>query len=60
MFIGFQNWDDLVIFNMIDFDIILRTTWLSPYEVLLSFKTNSVILEILGTTKLEWNGVYKP
>ncbi|WMV59720.1 hypothetical protein MTR67_053105 [Solanum verrucosum] len=60
LFMGFQTWDDLVILDMIDFDIILGMTWLSPYYVVLNCNTKSVTLEIPGWEKLEWEGVYKP
>ena len=30
LFMGFQTWDDLVILDMDDFDIILGMNWLSP------------------------------
>ena len=42
----FQTWDDLVILDMDDFDIILGMTWLSPYYVVLYCNTKSVNLEI--------------
>lgn len=34
--------------------------WLSLYYVVLNFNTNSVTLKILGSEKLEREGVYKP
>ncbi|KAH0730222.1 hypothetical protein KY289_001410 [Solanum tuberosum] len=60
LFMGFQNWADLVILDMTGFDIILGMTWLSPYDVVLNCNTKSVSLEILRREKLEWEGVYKP
>ncbi|WMV07891.1 hypothetical protein MTR67_001276 [Solanum verrucosum] len=60
LFMGFLTWDDLVILDMTDFDIILGMTWLSPYYVVLNCTIKSVTLEILGKEKLEWEGVYKP
>ncbi|WMV49469.1 hypothetical protein MTR67_042854 [Solanum verrucosum] len=60
LFMSFQTWDDLVILDMIDFDIILGMTWLSPYSVVLNCNTKSVTLEIPGREKSEWKGVYKP
>ncbi|WMV15193.1 hypothetical protein MTR67_008578 [Solanum verrucosum] len=60
LFMGFQTWDDLVILDMIDFDIILGMSWLSPYYVVLYCNTKSVTLEISRREKLEWEGVYKP
>ena len=49
---GFQTWDDLVILDMIDFDIIIGMNWLSPYYVVLNCNTNFVTLEILGREKI--------
>ena len=31
MFMGYQTWIDLLILDMIGFDIILDITWFSPY-----------------------------
>ncbi|WMV23717.1 hypothetical protein MTR67_017102 [Solanum verrucosum] len=60
LFLGFQTWADLVILDIIDFDIILGMTWLSLYYVVFKCNTKSVTLEISGREKLEWQGVYKP
>ncbi|WMV45799.1 hypothetical protein MTR67_039184 [Solanum verrucosum] len=60
LFMCFQTCTDLVILDMIDFDIILGMTWLSPYYVVLNCNTKSGTLEISGREKLEWEGVYKP
>ncbi|KAH0682648.1 hypothetical protein KY289_020400 [Solanum tuberosum] len=57
LFMGFQTWDDLVILDMTDFDIILGMTWLSPYYAVLNCNTKSITLEISGREKLEWEGV---
>ena len=54
----FETWDDLVILDMADFDIILGMTWLSPYYVVLSFNMKFVTLKILGRKKLELEVVY--
>ncbi|WMV30754.1 hypothetical protein MTR67_024139 [Solanum verrucosum] len=55
-----STWADLVILDMIGFNIILGMTWLSPYYVVLNCNTKYVTLEILGREKLESEGVYKP
>ncbi|WMV30007.1 hypothetical protein MTR67_023392 [Solanum verrucosum] len=60
VFMGFQTWVHLVILDMIDFDIILGMTWLSPYYVVLNCNTKFVTLEISVREKLEWERVYKP
>ncbi|WMV58018.1 hypothetical protein MTR67_051403 [Solanum verrucosum] len=48
---GYQTWADLVILDMIDFDIILGMTWLSPYYVVLNCNTKSVTVETPGREK---------
>ncbi|WMV29708.1 hypothetical protein MTR67_023093 [Solanum verrucosum] len=60
MFMGFQTWADLVILDMMDFDIILGMTLLSPYYVVPNCNTKSVTLEIPSRENLEWEGMYKP
>ncbi|WMV50696.1 hypothetical protein MTR67_044081 [Solanum verrucosum] len=45
---------------MIDFDIILGMTWLSPYYDVLNCNTKFVTLEIPRRGRLEWEGVYRP
>lgn len=47
-FMGLQHWPDLVILDMIDFDLILRMTWLFLYYVMLNRSTKCVTLEIVG------------
>ena len=39
---------DLVILNMIDFEVILGMIWLSPYYVVLNCNARIVTLKILG------------
>ncbi|WMV14141.1 hypothetical protein MTR67_007526 [Solanum verrucosum] len=60
LFMGFQTWDDLIILDMTDFNIILSMTCLSLYYVVLNCNAKSVTLEISGKEKLEWEGAYKP
>ena len=47
LFIGIHTWEDLMILDMDDFDIILCMIWLSSYNVVLNCNTKSVTLEIL-------------
>ena len=44
---------------MLDFDIILGMTLLSPYHVVLNSNAKTVTLKMPGMDKLEWEGVYK-
>ena len=60
LFLGFQNCADLVILDMIDLEIILGKTWLSPYYVVLNCNTKFVTLEISRRERLELEEVYKP
>lgn len=39
---GFRTWADLVILDMIDFDLILGMTWLSPHYVVLNCNTGKI------------------
>ncbi|WMV09364.1 hypothetical protein MTR67_002749 [Solanum verrucosum] len=52
LFMGFQTWADLVILDMIDFDIILGMTWLSPYYVVLNCNTMDVEIEAPSTESI--------
>lgn len=45
---GFNTWVDLVIINMIDFDIIFDMNVLAPYYFVLNCSTKFITLEILG------------
>lgn len=51
MFVGYQAWVDMMIFNMLDFDVILGMTCLSLYFVLLNYNAKIVTLEILDKLK---------
>ncbi|WMV19269.1 hypothetical protein MTR67_012654 [Solanum verrucosum] len=50
---------DLLILDMIDFDVILGMTWLSPYYIVLNCNSKTVTREIPSKDRLEWEGVYK-
>lgn len=60
LFMNFQTWANLVILNMIAFDMILGMTWLSPYYVMLNYNAETVTLEIFDKERLKWKGVFKP
>ena len=49
----------MVILDMIEFNIILRITLLSPNYVVLNCITKFVTLYISGRERLEWEEMYK-
>lgn len=56
---GFQTWVDLVILDMLEFDIILGMNWLSLFYDVLKYNSKTLIVDIQGIDKLEYKGVYK-
>lgn len=44
LFMDFQTWVGLIIFDMLDFYIILAMTLLSPYHVVLNFNVKTMTL----------------
>lgn len=46
LFKGSRTWIDLISLDMLDFDIILGMTWLSPYHVVLNYNAKTLTLEI--------------
>ena len=51
-FVGSNTHEDLVILEMVDFDVILVMTWLSPNFVILSFNAKTVTLAKPGKDPL--------
>ena len=49
---------ELVILKMVDFDVILGMTWLSPNFAILDCNANTVTLAKPGTDPLVWEGDY--
>ena len=49
---------DLMILEMVDFDVILRMTWLSPNFATLDCNAKTVTLAKPGTDPLVWEGDY--
>ncbi|WMV32524.1 hypothetical protein MTR67_025909, partial [Solanum verrucosum] len=47
---------DLIIFGMVDFDIILGIDWLSPHHVILDCYAMSATLEMPSVPRVEWTG----
>ena len=57
-FVGNNTHVDLIILEMIDFDVILDMTWLSPNFSILDCKAKTVPLTKPGIDPLVWEGDY--
>ena len=57
-FMGSNTHVDLVILEMVDFDVILGMTWLSPQFGILDFNAKTVTLAKPGTDPFVWEGDY--
>ena len=55
-FVGSNTHIDLVILEMVDFDVILGMTWLSPNFAILDCNAKTVTLAKPGTDPLVWGG----
>ncbi|XP_070036454.1 uncharacterized protein [Nicotiana tomentosiformis] len=53
---GFETRTNLLLLNMVDFDIILGMYWLSPYQAILDCHTKTVTLDMPRLPRLEWRG----
>lgn len=47
-FMIYKTWVDLVILDMIDFDVILRMSWLSLYHAIPDCRANTISISMLG------------
>ena len=57
-FVGNNTHVDLVILEMVDFNVILGMTWLSPNFAILDCNAKTVTLAKPGTDLLVWEGDY--
>ena len=57
-FVGSNTHVDLVILEMVDFNVILGMTWLSPNFAILDCNAKTVTLAKPGTDPLVWEGDY--
>ena len=57
-FVGSNTYVDLVILEMVDFDVIQGMTWLSPNFAILDCNAKIVTLDKPGTDPLAWEGDY--
>ncbi|XP_049367958.1 uncharacterized protein LOC125832810 [Solanum verrucosum] len=53
---GYETWVDMILLDMLDFDVILGMDWLSPYHALLDCYAKTVTLAIPGIPRVEWRG----
>ena len=57
-FVGSNTYVDLIILEMVDFDVILGMTWLSPNFAILDCNAKTVTLAKPRTDPLVWEGDY--
>ena len=57
-FVGSNTYVDLIILEMVDFDVILGMTWLSPNFAILDCNAINLLLVKPGTDPLVWQGEY--
>ncbi|XP_070011232.1 uncharacterized protein [Nicotiana sylvestris] len=55
-FCGFESRADLMLLDMIDFEVILGMGWLSPYHAILDCHAKTVSLVMPSLPRLEWKG----
>ncbi|XP_070025266.1 uncharacterized protein [Nicotiana sylvestris] len=53
---GLQTYVDLLLLDMVDFDVILGMDWLSPYHAILDCHAKIMTLVLPGMPRLEWRG----
>ncbi|XP_070025789.1 uncharacterized protein [Nicotiana sylvestris] len=53
---GFESGVDLLLLDMVDFDVIFGMDWLSPYHSILDCHAKTVTLALSGLARLEWRG----
>ncbi|XP_070017056.1 uncharacterized protein [Nicotiana sylvestris] len=56
VFGGFETRVDLLLLDMVDFDVILGMDWLSLYHAILDCDAKTVTLDLPGLPHLEWRG----
>ncbi|XP_070056431.1 uncharacterized protein [Nicotiana tomentosiformis] len=55
-FYGYETREDLLLLDMIDFEVILGMDWLSPYHDILDCHAKTVTLAMPELPRLEWKG----
>lgn len=56
-FVGRETWVDLIILDMVDFDIIVGMDWLASYHATLDCYVEIVTLATSGVPRLAWKGI---
>ncbi|XP_015159293.1 uncharacterized protein [Solanum tuberosum] len=55
---GYDTRVDLILLDMVDFDVILGKDWLSPYHAVLNCHAKTVTLSMSGIPPVLWQGAY--
>lgn len=58
--LGSKTYVDLIILEIVDFDVILGMTWLSPIFSILNYNANTVTLAKPEMDQLVWKDDYFP
>ncbi|XP_070057133.1 uncharacterized protein [Nicotiana tomentosiformis] len=53
---GYESRYNLLLLNMVDFDVILGMDWLSPHHAILDCHAKTMTLAMPGLPRLEWRG----
>ncbi|XP_060182236.1 uncharacterized protein LOC132611894 [Lycium barbarum] len=53
---GYSTWANWMILGMVDFNVILGMSWLSPHYAILDCHSKIVTLAMSGAPRLEWKG----
>ncbi|XP_070025645.1 uncharacterized protein [Nicotiana sylvestris] len=53
---GLETSVDLLLLDMVDFDVIMMMDWLSPYHAILDYHAKTVTFALPGSPRLEWRG----
>ncbi|XP_070042517.1 uncharacterized protein [Nicotiana tomentosiformis] len=56
IFCGYETRADLLLLDMIDFEVILGMDWLSPYHDVLDCRSKTITLAMPELSRLDWKG----
>lgn len=57
-FHGYETWVDLLILDMVDFDVILGMHWLAPYHDFLDCYAKTVTLSLSCILRITWKDIF--